>query len=104
MPYVANDVIRFTYQQPYMGEENRYGKILSWRKMEKPEIQRLNERSTYRFFDREIGAFVRVGYLLTVEHVDGSVKQYYTKRIPLPPKASKIAFRIRQILHKIKNK
>lgn len=102
--YRANDVIRFSYKQPYMGDEDRYGKILTWRKMSKREIERLNDRSMYRFLDREIGDFQRVGYLLTVEHVDSSIKQYYTKRIPLPPKVSKLVFKIRQMLHKAKNR
>lgn len=94
-----SDVIRFRYLQPLDGDTNvRYGKILTWREISPAQIAQLNWVSSYRAYERYKGSFKRCGYLLTIEHLDGTIKNYWTKRVPVPRKCSRIIFAIRKAL------
>lgn len=96
--FQKNDVIKFSYWQPNTGDESeRYGRIVSWRRLTQRKIEKL-QYTKYRLFELLVGDFKRVGVLLTIEHIDGTIKNYWTKQVPLPKKCWKFGFIVKRFL------
>jgi hypothetical protein len=96
--YRIGTVLHFGYAQPYGGDTPRYGKIVNAMSMNNIERNILNRRSKYRKNELLRGTFKRAGDIMLVEHVDGTVRKYYTDRSLAYRTGSVFMFRILQWL------
>lgn len=77
----VGQVYTFDYVQPLNGERHRFkAKVLDVTRLDSASINRLNNRSRYRYSELMNGDFQRSHHLVTCQTKDGRIRNFYAER------------------------